>query len=169
MAGSELLADAARIRRLRARLLAWYGLNKRQLPWRDVGDPYQVWISEIMLQQTRVEQMRGYFERFVAAFPTLEALAEAPEEAVLKAWEGLGYYARARNLQAAAKKVVAELDGQLPRTPGAAPRAAGDRPLHRRRGQQHRLRRRPPRARRQRHPASSAGCFSSQKIPPGQR
>ena len=70
-----------------------------------------------MLQQTRVEQMRGYFERFVAAFPTLQALAEAPEEAVLKAWEGLGYYARARNLQAAAKKVMAELDGQLPRTP----------------------------------------------------
>ncbi|MCY3762472.1 MAG: A/G-specific adenine glycosylase [Gemmatimonadetes bacterium] len=117
MAGSELLADAARVELLRARLLAWYGLNKRQLPWRDVGDPYQVWVSEIMLQQTRVEQMRGYFERFVAAFPTLEALAESPEEAVLKAWEGLGYYARARNLQAAAKKVVAELDGQLPRTP----------------------------------------------------
>ena len=114
MAESELLADAGQIRRLRARLLAWYGLHKRQLPWRAAADPYQVWVSEIMLQQTRVEQMRGYFERFVAAFPTLESLAEAPEGAVLKAWEGLGYYARARNLQAAARKVMAEFDGQLP-------------------------------------------------------
>ena len=152
MAASELLADAARIRRLRARLLSWYDLHKRQLPWRDVADPYQVWISEIMLQQTRVEQMRGYFERFVAAFPTVEALAGAPEEAVLKAWEGLGYYARARNLQAAARKLVAEFDGQLPQTreqllelPGIGPYTAG-------RGQQHRLRPRPPGSRRQRHP-----------------
>ena len=168
MAAPELLADAARIERLRARLLAWYGLNKRQLPWREVGDPYQVWISEIMLQQTRVEQMRGYFERFVAAFPTLEALAEAPEEAVLKAWEGLGYYARARNLQAAARKVVAEFDGQLPGPWRSCWNCRGSDPTP------------PPRSAASpstattrcstaTSPASSAGCCSSKKTPAGRR
>lgn len=90
-----------------APLLAWYGREKRELPWRGVSDPYRVWISEIMLQQTRVEAVKDYYLRFLQKFPTAEALARADEEEVLKAWEGLGYYSRARNLHKAAK-IVAE-------------------------------------------------------------
>ena len=116
MVDADLLNDFQSILRFQQKLLTWYDSHKRQLPWRDVSDPYHVWISEIMLQQTRVEQMRTYFERFATAFPTINALAAAPEDKVLKAWEGLGYYARARNLHNAAKKVVAEFSGQLPET-----------------------------------------------------
>lgn len=95
-------------------LLAWYGQVKRDLPWRRTKNPYHIWISEIMLQQTRVETVKGYYARFLAQFPTVDALARAPEEAVLKAWEGLGYYSRARNLQKAARTVAFELDGTFP-------------------------------------------------------
>ena len=85
------------------RLLAWYDRCARKLPWRENRDPYRIWISEIMLQQTRVEAVKEYYTRFLAAFPDVFSLAEAPEEQVLKLWEGLGYYSRARNLQKAAQ------------------------------------------------------------------
>lgn len=97
-------------------LLCWYDKHKRTLPWRDVQDPYAIWISEIMLQQTRVETVLSYFPRFMARFPTVKALAEAPEQELLKAWEGLGYYSRARNLQKAARQIIAEHGGRLPST-----------------------------------------------------
>ena len=97
-------------------LLAWYGAHKRQMNWRDSANPYHIWISEIMLQQTRVEQMGAYFDRFIAAFPTVEALAAASTDEVLKVWEGLGYYARARNMHRAAQRVVDELGGRIPDT-----------------------------------------------------
>jgi len=95
------------------RLLTWYDSRTREMPWRDHPDPYAVWVSEIMLQQTQVETVKGYFVRFMEAFPTVRALAEAPEQAVLKVWEGLGYYTRARNLQKAAQ-VLMEQGGGLP-------------------------------------------------------
>ena len=95
-------------------LLSWYDANKRVLPWRGTVDPYRVWVSEIMLQQTRVETVKSYFLRWMKAFPTVRALAEAKEDEVLKAWEGLGYYSRARNLHKAAKKVCEEYGGEVP-------------------------------------------------------
>lgn len=91
-------------------LLRWYRENARDLPWRKTQDPYRVWVSEIMLQQTRVAAVLGYYARFLAAFPTVGALASAPEDRLMKLWEGLGYYSRARNLQKAAK-LVAERGG----------------------------------------------------------
>lgn len=87
-------------------LLAWYRASRREMPWRGSRDPYAVWLSETMLQQTRVETVRGYFARFLARFPDVRALAAAPLAAVLKLWEGLGYYSRARNLHAAARRVA---------------------------------------------------------------
>lgn len=98
---------------LHRRLLDWYDAHPREMPWRGHPDPYAVWVSEIMLQQTQVETVRGYFPRFLEAFPTVAALAAAPQQAVLKAWEGLGYYSRARNLQKAAQRVAAR-GGPLP-------------------------------------------------------
>ncbi|GAA4722564.1 A/G-specific adenine glycosylase [Brevibacillus fulvus] len=97
-------------------LLAWYDAQKRDLPWRINRDPYRVWVSEIMLQQTRVETVKPYYQNFMEKFPTIEALADAPEEEVLKAWEGLGYYSRARNLQAAAREVKEQYNGIVPDT-----------------------------------------------------
>lgn len=97
-----------------ALLLRWYGSVKRDLPWRQTRDPYRIWVSEIMLQQTRVETVKGYYARFLAQFPTVRALAEAPEERVLKAWEGLGYYSRARNLQTAARQLISDYGGAFP-------------------------------------------------------
>jgi A/G-specific adenine glycosylase len=101
--------------RLSSKLLNWYHLNKRTLPWRDHPDPYAVWVSEIMLQQTRVETVIPYFEKWMRSFPTITALAKASEQSVLNAWEGLGYYSRARNLHKAAGIVVKEHGGRLPR------------------------------------------------------
>ncbi|SFR81920.1 A/G-specific adenine glycosylase [Anaeromicropila populeti] len=95
-------------------LLNWYSENKRILPWREKPDPYYIWVSEIMLQQTRVEAVKGYFSRFISAFPTIKALSEAPEEQLLKLWEGLGYYNRVRNMQKAAQTIVADYNGSLP-------------------------------------------------------
>ena len=95
-------------------LLPWYDQHVRDLPWRRNVTPYRVWVSEIMLQQTRIEAARGYFERFMAALPTVEALAAADEETVLKLWEGLGYYSRARNLYKAAKIIMEQYGGRLP-------------------------------------------------------
>ena len=100
-----------------AALLSWYDRCARVLPWRGFHDAYRTWISEAMLQQTRVETVLSYYERFLNRFPTLASLAEAPEADVLKAWEGLGYYSRARNLWKGAKQVMAEYGGVLPRSP----------------------------------------------------
>ena len=96
-------------------LLRWYRANARDLPWRRTRDPYRIWVSEIMLQQTRVAAVLGYYARFLEAFPTVEALAAAPEERLMKLWEGLGYYSRARNLQKTAR-LVAERSGRFPET-----------------------------------------------------
>lgn len=97
-------------------LLNWYRANARDLPWRKTTDPYRVWVSEIMLQQTRVAAVLGYYQRFLSAFPSVEALADAPEERLMKLWEGLGYYSRARNLQSAAQAVVKDFGGEFPDT-----------------------------------------------------
>ena len=112
-------------------LLNWYDLHRRMLPWRGTRDPYRIWLSEIMLQQTRTETVARYYQRFLAAFPTVGDLAHADEDAVLKLWEGLGYYSRARNLHAAAKRVADEMRGRFPGTstglralPGVGPYAA---------------------------------------------
>ena len=113
-------------------LLRWYAQNKRVLPFRTVSTPYRVWVSEIMLQQTRVAAALPYFERFMQALPTVKDLAECPQKTLDKLWEGLGYYSRARNLQKAAQKVMAEYGGVLPsqvkelvKLPGIGPYTAG--------------------------------------------
>lgn len=95
--------------------LAWYDEEKRHLPWRQSQDPYRIWVSEIMLQQTQVATVIPYFERFMAWFPTIADLAAAPEDQLLKAWEGLGYYSRVRNMQFAAQTIMEEYDGEMPR------------------------------------------------------
>ena len=101
--------------RLASRLLTWYRQQGRSLPWRGHSNAYAVWVSEIMLQQTRVETVIPYFEKWMTLFPAIRDLAEASEQDVLNAWEGLGYYSRARNLHRAAKIVIARYDGELPR------------------------------------------------------
>lgn len=98
------------------RITRWYLINKRNLPWRKTTDPYAIWLSEIMLQQTRVAQGLPYFERFISTFPTVFDLAKADEEQVLKLWQGLGYYSRARNMHKTAQIVVAEFKGIFPST-----------------------------------------------------
>ncbi|MFD1020602.1 A/G-specific adenine glycosylase [Thalassobacillus hwangdonensis] len=98
-------------------LIEWFKAEQRTLPWRENQDPYRVWVSEIMLQQTKVDTVIPYFNNFMERFPTPEALAEADEQEVLKAWEGLGYYSRARNLQNAIREVVASYDGHVPDEP----------------------------------------------------
>ena len=95
-------------------LLAWYDAHARTLPWRGIHDPYRTWVSETMLQQTRVETVLGYYQRFLECFPTVKALAEAPQDDVLKLWEGLGYYSRARNLHKGAQQVMTEHGGVIP-------------------------------------------------------
>ncbi len=100
---------------LSERLLCWYQEHRRRLPWRAQGDPYAVWVAEVMLQQTRVETVIPYFERWMERFPTVFALAQASEEEVLRLWEGLGYYQRARNLWRAAQQIVEHYHGALPR------------------------------------------------------
>jgi A/G-specific adenine glycosylase len=112
---SAQVFSAAEKQRLRRRLLAWYGDHARDLPWRRSRDPYRVWVSEIMLQQTQVATVRDYFERFVAKFPDVHALAAADERQVLRLWEGLGYYRRARQMYAAAKQLSSDHAGSFPR------------------------------------------------------
>ena len=106
-------------------LLPWYDRFHRELPWRGVQDPYAIWVSETMLQQTRVETVRSYFPRFMARFPSLAALAQAPLEDVLKCWEGLGYYRRAQNLHRGAQQVMDAYGGRLPADPAALRRITG--------------------------------------------
>lgn len=95
-------------------LVEWFEREKRDLPWRHTKDPYKIWVSEVMLQQTRVDTVIPYYNRFMESFPTLELLAEAPQEYVLKHWEGLGYYSRARNLQAGVREVLENYGGTVP-------------------------------------------------------
>ena len=95
-------------------LIQWYLDHKRELPWRNTRDPYQIWISEVILQQTRVEQGLPYYQRFLQRFPNVHSLAKAEEDEVLHLWQGLGYYSRARNLHIAAKTVVDDHGGELP-------------------------------------------------------
>ena len=109
----------------RRRLLAWYRRHGRDLPWRGSRDPYRIWVSEIMLQQTQVETVKPYFARFLAEFPTIEALAQADADRVLRHWEGLGYYRRARQLHQAAKRIVADHAGVFPRQPQAVGQLPG--------------------------------------------
>ena len=107
-------AKQEKLNRLAQPLLDWYARNRRPLPWREEVSPYRTWVSEIMLQQTRVSAVIPYFQRFLAAFPTVEALAGADEAQLLKLWEGLGYYSRARNLQKTAKIITETYHGQFP-------------------------------------------------------
>ncbi|WP_310820801.1 A/G-specific adenine glycosylase [Stratiformator vulcanicus] len=114
---SKLLTESpAKLKRFREKLLAWYAERGRDLPWRRTCDPYAIWISEIMLQQTTVAAVIPYFERFLDRFPTVQQLAAAEEADVLKLWEGLGYYSRARNLHAAAQDIATNHAGSFPRT-----------------------------------------------------
>lgn len=106
-----------KIERFRETLLSWYDLEKRDLPWRKNNDPYRIWVSEIMLQQTRVDTVIPYYLNFMKTFPTIEALAHADEDVLLKAWEGLGYYSRVRNMQTAAQQIMETCDGEMPTDP----------------------------------------------------
>jgi A/G-specific adenine glycosylase len=108
------MRSAARGPAFRRRLLGWYTRHARTLPWRGERSPYAVLVSEIMLQQTQVARVLEYYPRFLARYPTIEDLAAASDDAVRESWEGLGYYARARNLHATARRVVADHDGVLP-------------------------------------------------------
>lgn len=109
-----IMWEDEKIASFREKLLAWYDANKRDLPWRRTQDPYKIWISEIMLQQTRVDTVIPYYERFLDWFPTVADLAQAPEERLLKAWEGLGYYSRVRNMQKAAQQIMEDHGGVFP-------------------------------------------------------
>jgi len=108
--------EEEKILSFRQKLLTWYDANKRDLPWRRSKNPYHIWVSEIMLQQTRVDTVIPYYERFLDWFPTVESLANAPEERLLKAWEGLGYYSRVRNMQTAAQQIMSEFESKFPST-----------------------------------------------------
>ena len=110
------MTDHSPLPTLHSPLLNWWDAGHADLPWRHSRDPYQIWVSEIMLQQTQVATVIPYFERWMERFPTVTALAEAPLDEVLKLWEGLGYYSRARNLHAAAQVVACEMDGTVPQT-----------------------------------------------------
>lgn len=110
------MTQSERSRSARRSLIRWYGRHARDLPWRRTRDPYAVWVAEVMLQQTQVATVRDYYERFLSRFPDVASLAAAPLDDVLKVWEGLGYYARARRLHEAAGLVMAEHGGHLPRT-----------------------------------------------------
>ncbi len=120
------------MKKIVAPLLEWYTANKRNLPWRQDRDPYHIWVSEIMLQQTRVDTVIPYYHRFLAALPDVQALAEADEDLLLKLWQGLGYYSRVRNMQKAAQLIVTQYSGQFPqeraellKLPGIGPYASG--------------------------------------------
>ena len=154
----EILAgvDAKQIAVLRERLLEWFHKYQRDLPWRQNKDPYRIWLSEIMLQQTRVAAVIPFYERFLEHFPTIRALASAPEAEVLRLWAGLGYYSRARNLQRAAQEIVAKHGGEFPRIGGTHVGASRNRKLHRRRNPEHRVWRAARRARWQCSPRDRA-------------
>jgi A/G-specific adenine glycosylase len=106
--------SAKNLSSIRRRLLRWYDKNKRDLPWRKTKDPYAIWVAETMLQQTQVKTVLPYYERFLKAFPTVDALARAPQQRVLRLWSGLGYYRRAENLRQAARQLVLHHEGEIP-------------------------------------------------------
>ncbi len=106
-------------------LLTWFEQNKRDLPWRKTKNPYYIWVSEIMLQQTKVDTVIAYYDKFIKTYPSLEALASAEEQEVLKLWEGLGYYSRARHLHSAAQEVVERYGGEVPKDPKALEKLKG--------------------------------------------
>ncbi|WP_446450187.1 A/G-specific adenine glycosylase [Tuanshanicoccus lijuaniae] len=108
--------DSKKVEQFRSDLLAWYDANKRDLPWRRDNNPYYIWISEIMLQQTQVATVIPYFERFIAEIPDIKTLAQVNEQVLLQLWQGLGYYSRARNLKIAAQQIVERHNGQMPQT-----------------------------------------------------
>jgi A/G-specific adenine glycosylase len=118
MSGRQKQQDPIKFERMREELLKWYDGNKRDLPWRRTQDPYAIWVSEIMLQQTRVAAVIEKYNAFLEKFPTVESLAEAEEQTVLALWSGLGYYRRARMLHKAAQAVMVERDGAMPRSAG---------------------------------------------------
>jgi len=101
---------------MQSKQLAWYDKTKRDLPWRNTNDPYSIWVSEVMLQQTQVKTVMPYYERWIKTLPTIDKLANAPEQKILKLWEGLGYYSRAKNLKKSAKIIYKEMNGKLPHT-----------------------------------------------------
>ena len=114
-----------------AKIQRWYSIHKRDLPWRQDNDPYRIWLSEVILQQTRVVYGESYFKLFISTFPTIQELANAPEDQVLKLWQGLGYYSRARNLHKTAKLIANECNGVFPNSytellalPGVGPYTA---------------------------------------------
>ena len=111
---NDQIKDRSMLNEIVQPLTDWYRQNKRILPWRDQNNAYYTWVSEIMLQQTRVESVKPYFQRFIGELPDVQALAECPEEKLMKLWEGLGYYNRVRNMQTAARTVVCEYKGELP-------------------------------------------------------
>src|SRR5271169_4202607 len=111
---SALALNSSTLRKLRNDLLRWYDQNQRDLPWRADGDPYRVWVSEIMLQQTRVAAVLDHYARWMRKFPSVETLAAAREQSVLALWSGLGYYHRARRMHQAAKIIVREHHGKFP-------------------------------------------------------
>lgn len=111
-----VVLESPRLKEAAGPLTAWYIENKRDLPWRHTSDPYRIWVSEIMLQQTRVEAVKRYYERFLQELPTVKELAKAPEDRLMKLWEGLGYYNRVRNMQKAARQVMEEYEGEFPHT-----------------------------------------------------
>ena len=115
----RMLPEGRRLRSISRRLLAWFRRSAREMDWRNTDDPYRIWVSEVMLQQTRVETVTPYYRRFLSAFPTVRALAEAPRDNVMKLWEGLGYYSRAINLHRAAEVIARENGGRLPEDPEA--------------------------------------------------
>lgn len=112
----EELSEKARLCAVGQPLVSWFEQHARDLPWRKEPSPYQVWVSEIMLQQTRVEAVKPYYQRWMKTLPTIEALAQAEDDVLMKLWEGLGYYRRARNLKAAAQKLCQDYEGRLPRS-----------------------------------------------------
>ena len=111
-----VVLESPRLKELSEPIAAWYRENRRDLPWRNTTDAYRIWVSEIMLQQTRVEAVKRYYERFLEALPTVRELAEVPEDRLMKLWEGLGYYNRVRNMQKAARQVMEEYGGEFPHT-----------------------------------------------------
>lgn len=117
--GSSYPIEPARLRNIRRKLLAWFDREKRDLPWRNTSDPYAIWLSESMLQQTQVATVIPYYHRFLSKFPTVKALADADLDEVLRLWAGLGYYARARNLHRAARMVANQFGGKFPATAAA--------------------------------------------------
>lgn len=117
--------DAKQVRELQRRLIRWYARHGRDLPWRRTRDPYRILVSEVMLQQTQVERVVDYYGRFLRRYPTIESLATASEPEVREAWDGLGYYARARNLRRTAQQVSAEHSGRIPDDPALIQRLPG--------------------------------------------